>query len=71
MIYELIKTWIDSPASVTLNEIESAQQQMLTQLPTGPNLCLIAALSLIENNGIDAVEQVRKRIRKYEQENNS
>lgn len=71
MIYELIKNWMDNPESVTSNEIDSAQEHMLTQMPTGPNICLIAALSIIKNSGVDGLENVRERLLKYEQENNS
>jgi hypothetical protein len=71
MSYELVKRWLDDSTSVTSEEINEASDVMLQQMPTGPTICLIAALSIIKNNGVDAVENVRERVQKYEQENNS
>ncbi len=71
MSYELVKKWLDDSTSVTSEEINEASDAMLQQMPTGPTICLIAALSIIKNSGVDAVKNVRERVQKYEQENNS
>jgi len=71
MSYELVKRWLDDSTSVTSEEVNEAYDTMFQQLPSGPTICLIAALSIIKNNGVDGLENVRERMQKYEQENNS
>lgn len=69
MSYELVKRWLDDSTSVTSEEVNEAYDTMFQQLPSGPNICLIAALSLIKNSsGEEQIDMVRDRISKYEQE---
>lgn len=56
MSYELVKRWVDSPETVTMEEIEEAYQNMFSKPPTGANMCLIGALSGIKNNETENVE---------------
>lgn len=71
MSYELVQKWLNDSTSVTSEEVNEAYDAMFQQMPTGPNICLIAALSIIKNSGVDAIENVRERVQKYEQENSS
>jgi hypothetical protein len=71
MSYELVKRWLDDLSDVTSEEINEAYDAMFQQMPSGPNICLIAALSIIKNSGVEGIESVRERMQKYEQENNS
>lgn len=69
MSYELVKKWINDSSAVTSEEVNEAYDAMFQQMPTGPNMCLIAALSLIKNSsGEEQIDMVRDRISKYEQE---
>jgi len=73
MSYELLKRWLDDSSSVTEEELEQAEQSLMEQMPTGPNVCLLACLGAIKDpniDGDDVTDIVRERIEKYEQEIN-
>jgi len=50
MSLDLITNWISDASSVTDDEIDQAILKMYDLLPTGANLCLLAALTEIKNN---------------------
>lgn len=71
MSYELLKRWLDDSNSVTTLELDQAEQALMEQIPTGPNICLLACLSAINDSDLgDATGLVQNRIAKYEQEIN-
>ena len=74
MSYELIKRWLDDASSVTTEEIDQAEQSLMERMQqetTGPNMCLLSCLSMMQDS--DASEltaSITGRIKKYEQEIN-
>ena len=71
MSYELIKKWLDDTNSVTTEEIIQAEQSVMQQLPTGPNICLMACLSMMQDSDASGLTaSITERIEKYEQEIN-
>jgi len=55
MSLELVDTWLSDHALVTQEDVSSAIIDMYDKLPTGDNLCVIAALSEILQNNKQAV----------------
>lgn len=73
MSYELLKKWLDDSSSVTEEEIDQTNNDLMEELPTGPNICLMAALGAIQDPDVDSSEThliVEERVNKYEQEIN-
>jgi hypothetical protein len=71
MSIELIRNWLDDSSSVTSEEIDSAYNAMFEQMPSGPNFCLIACLSMMQDSDAgNLVDSITDRVAKYEQEIN-
>lgn len=71
MSIELIRNWLDDSSSVTSEEIDSAYGVMFEQMPSGPNFCLIACLSMMQDSDAShLVDSITERVTKYEQEIN-
>jgi hypothetical protein len=71
MSIELIRNWLDDSSSVTSEEIDSAYGAMFEQMPSGPNFCLIACLSMMQDSDAsNLVDSITDRVAKYEQEIN-